>query len=249
MTSRKLRLDEWLVENGHYPSRARARDAILRGCVTLEGDLSPKPSRIVPADNPVQINDPAQQYVSRAALKLIDALEKTGYDPAGNVALDLGISTGGFTQVLLERGAAHVYGIEVGQGQLASALVNHPGLTHVEGKNARDLTLADLEHRRPEFLTCDVSFISLKLVLPPALEIAEKNSVGIFLVKPQFEVGKEALGKGGIVRDKTVLIQAAEDLKAWLAAQPLWRVTHFFPATITGGDGNQEYVLAGVKDG
>ncbi|MEM9278065.1 MAG: TlyA family RNA methyltransferase [Pseudomonadota bacterium] len=245
----KSRLDEWLVDKGHYPSRARARDAILRGCVRLSGELSPKPSRTVPNDDAVQIDDPALNYVSRAALKLDHALEKTGYGPEGCIALDIGASTGGFCQILLERGATHVYGVDVGHDQLAEALIKEPKLTNLEGLNARDLTLAHLDGNRPQFITSDVSFISLKLALPPALELADNNAIGIFLVKPQFEVGKDGIGRGGIVRDETLALKSAENVRDWLGELPDWRVTHFFPAPITGGDGNQEYLLAGVKNG
>ena len=245
----RIRLDEWLVANGHYASRARARDAILRGCVTLEGDISPKPSRTVPNDNAVQINDPAKQYVSRAALKLVHALEKTGIDPEGRIALDLGSSTGGFCQVLLDKGATHVFGVDVGHDQLAETLRSNPRLTNLEGVNARDLTLEHLDGKAPEFVTSDISFISLKLALPPALALAGKGALGIFLVKPQFEVGKEGLGKGGVVRDAALAQEAAECVRDWLDGFPGWRVTEFFPSPITGGDGNREFLLTGVKDG
>ncbi|MGI9352597.1 MAG: TlyA family RNA methyltransferase [Rhizobiaceae bacterium] len=245
----RIRLDEWLVSKGHYSSRARARDAILRGCIALEGDISPKPSRTVPGDNAVQINDPAKRYVSRAAVKLVHALEQTGFDPGDRVALDLGASTGGFCQVLLERGATHVFGVDVGHDQMAEPLRMHRGLTNLEGLNARDLKIEHLRGKSPEFITSDISFISLKLALPPALELAAPNTFGVFLVKPQFEVGKDGLGKGGIVRDASQAKSAAESVSDWLDGFPDWRVTDFFPSPITGGDGNREFLLAGVKDG
>ena len=245
----RIRLDDWLVANGHYASRARARDAILRGCVTLEGNISPKPSRTVSSENAIQINDPAKQYVSRAALKLVHALEKTGFDPEGRIALDLGSSTGGFCQVLLDNGATHVFGVDVGHDQLAETLRSNPRLTNLEGVNARDLAVEHLDGKVPEFVTSDISFISLKLALPPALALAGEGAFGIFLVKPQFEVGKEGLGKGGIVRDAALAQEAAESMRDWLDDFPGWRVTEFFPSPITGGDGNREFLLAGVKDG
>jgi len=246
---KKIRLDEWLVEKGHYPSRARARDAILRGCISLDGELSPKPSRTVPGEDAVHINDPALKFVSRAALKLVHALEETGYSPDGKVALDLGASTGGFCQVLLQNGARRVFGVDVGHGQLAETLLTDSRLVNIENLNARDLALEHLEGSSPEFITSDVSFISLKLALPPALEIAAERAIGIFLVKPQFEVGRDGLGKGGVVRDDALALRAAEEIRDWLAAFPGWHVTHFMQSPIAGGDGNREYLLAGMKNG
>ncbi len=245
---KKPRLDEWLVDKGHYPSRARARDAILRGCISLAGDLSPKPSRTVPGDDAVQINDPALNYVSRSALKLLHGLAETGIETAGKVALDLGASTGGFCQVLLQKGAARVYGVDVGHGQMAERLVGNSRLVNIENLNARDLRLEHLEGNRPDCITSDVSFISLKLALPPALELAATSATGIFLVKPQFEVGKEGLGKGGIVRNEKLALEAAESVRDWLESVPNWTVTHFLKSPITGGDGNQEFLLAGAKN-
>ena len=245
----KSRLDEWLVEQGHYPTRARARDAILRGCVSLEGELSPKPSRTVPNGEAVSINDPALNYVSRAALKLVHALDATGYSPRGKIALDIGASTGGFCQVLLEAGAQRVYGLDVGHDQMAAALRGNERLISIEGVNARDLTPHHLNGEHPEFITCDVSLISLELALPPALELATDGAIGIFLVKPQFEVGKDALGKGGVVREEGLPEKTAKDIRNWLDTQSGWHVTHMLPSPIFGGDGNQEYLLAAVKHG
>lgn len=246
---KKHRLDDWLVAKGHYPSRARARDAILRGCIAMKGDLVPKPSRTVPDDDSVSINDPALKYVSRAALKLKHAISETGLNPSGKIALDLGASTGGFCQVLLENGAPHVYAIDVGHDQLAAPLRNNPSITNIENTNARELTLDKLNNQRPQFVTSDLSFISLKLALPPALDLAEAGAIGVFLVKPQFEVGKDGIGRGGMVRDPELGLEAATGIRDWLDASPNWRVTHFMPSPISGGDGNQEYLLTGVKNG
>lgn len=245
---KKLRLDEWLVARGHYPSRARARDAIKRGCISMGGDLQPKPSRTVPNDNAVQIDDPALKYVSRAALKLVHALEETKFAVSGKTALDLGSSTGGFCQVLLDAGAKHVFGVDVGHGQLAEQLINRKRLTNLENLNARDLKLEHIGSERPNFITSDVSFISLKLALPRALEMAAEGANGIFLVKPQFEVGKDGLGRGGIIREPGLALEVAKEIRMWLENFSGWRVTHFMPSPITGGDGNQEYLLAGTKD-
>ncbi|MEM7289322.1 MAG: TlyA family RNA methyltransferase [Pseudomonadota bacterium] len=243
------RLDEWLVSSGHYASRARARDAIKRGCVSIGSDVSVKPSRSVLDPTAVKIVDPAARWVSRAALKLKEALEKTGLSPAGKVAVDLGASAGGFCQVLLENGAEYVYAVEVGHGQMADRLKRNPKLNLIEGLNARDLQLEHLSGQNPEFLTSDLSFISLKLALPPALGMAAGGAQGVFLIKPQFEVGKEHLGRGGIVRNPDLARKTAEDMKEWLETNPGWQSIDLLPSPISGGDGNTEYLLIGQKHG
>lgn len=243
----RTRLDELLVERGFFPSRSRARDAVLRGAVSIDGTKTAKPGQAVAPDASITVEDPASGYVSRAALKLLKALDVFGIDPSGTVALDIGASTGGFTQVLLERGAAHVLAIDVGHGQMHDSLRGDGRVTTLEGINARNLTLDDLGGRRPDMLVSDVSFISLKLALPPALTLAADGARGIFLVKPQFEAGKDAIGKGGLLKDLAKGAQVAEELREWLDAQPGWRATGLSPSPIEGGDGNREYLLAGLK--
>ena len=199
-TSASSRLDLALVERGLAPTRARARDAILRGHVRVNGTPAAKPAQTVPRDAEIRLDDPAARYVSRGALKLVAALDHFGYAADGRTALDIGASTGGFTQVLLERGARKVFAVDVGHGQLDPALADDARVVSREKLNARDLTPGG--HRRAGgAIVADVSFISLRLVLPPALALATGDAWGVFLVKPQFEVGRAALGKGGIVRD------------------------------------------------
>lgn len=243
----KTRLDEWLVENNYYASRARARDAILRGCVTMAGSAAIKPSRNVLNPESIVVNDPAARLVSRAAIKLEFGLHQTGYSPKGKIALDVGASTGGFCQILLDEGAKRVFGVDVGHDQMDVRLLNDPRLVNLEGLNARDLSLDDLENTQPEFISCDVSFISLTLALPPALQMAANGAQGIFLIKPQFEVGKDGLGKGGVVRDEELAIKTAHSIRDWLDNFPGWNVTHFMPSPLKGGDGNKEYLMAAVK--
>ncbi len=247
-SSGKMRLDEALVARGLFSSRSRARDAILRGTVTVDGRSEIKPAQPVAPTAGIAVADPARGYVSRAALKLIAALDAFGLDPTGRMALDVGASTGGFTQVLLERGAAHVMALDVGHGQLHESLRLDPRVTVLEGLNARDLAAADLDDRRPDLLVSDVSFISLKLALPPALALAAPGALAVFLVKPQFEAGRAAIGKGGLLRDPADGPRVAQDLAGWLANQPGWRTLGFMPSPIVGGDGNHEFLLAGVKD-
>jgi 23S rRNA (cytidine1920-2'-O)/16S rRNA (cytidine1409-2'-O)-methyltransferase len=246
--STRQRLDELLVARGLFPSRSRARDAIERGTVTVDGVIARKPGQTVPADCLIAVDDPAQGYVSRAALKLIAGLDHFRLDPAGSEALDLGASTGGFTQVLLERGAAHVTAIDVGHGQIHPDIAGDPRVTVIEGLNARDLSAADLADRIPDFIVSDVSFISLKLALPPALAIARNGARAIFLVKPQFEAGREAIGKGGLLKDPYDAARIAGLLQDWLDGIPGWRPLGLHLSPIEGGDGNREFLLAGIKD-
>ncbi|MCW1843833.1 TlyA family RNA methyltransferase [Prosthecomicrobium hirschii] len=241
----RIRLDQLLVARGFYATRARARDAIQRGVVAVAGTVETKPGALVPGNAPIIAADPAARYVSRGALKLIAALDTFGLSPAGRACLDIGASTGGFTQVLLERGARSVTAIDVGHGQLDRTLAADPRVGAVEGLNARDLTLVDVPEP-PEFVTADVSFISLTLALPPALALARPGAVVVALIKPQFEVGRDGIGKGGIVRDAEAAETAACGIETFLEAQG-WRLIGRIASPIEGGDGNREYLVAAEK--
>ena len=248
-TAGRIRLDELLVRQGHFPSRSRARDAVLRGAVCVDGAVERRPGRPVAADAPTRVADPGQAYVARSALKLIAGLDHFAIDVAGVVALDIGASTGGFTQVLLELGAAGVVAIDVGHGQLHESLRGDSRVIAIEGLNARDLTLGHLGGRAPDLIVADVSFISLRLALPPALALAAPGARAVVLVKPQFEAGREAIGKGGLLRDPATARSVAEVVAAWFADQPGWRVLGLVDSPIEGGDGNREFLLAAVKEG
>lgn len=247
-TTTRLRLDELLVARGFFASRSRARDAILRGTVKVDGHAETKPGRTAAADAAIEIDDPAIAYVSRAALKLVRGLDAFGIDVKGAQALDIGASTGGFTQVLLERGAAHVTAIDVGHGQLHQSLAGDPRVTSIEGLNARDLTIAHLPAGAPDVLVSDVSFISLRLALPPALGLAAPGARGVFLVKPQFEAGREAIGKGGLLRNPADAERVAAEIRLWLDAFNGWRAVGLVESPIEGGDGNREFLLCGEKN-
>ncbi|PVB62988.1 TlyA family RNA methyltransferase [Labrenzia sp. 011] len=242
----KQRLDQHLVDTGLFASRARARDAILRGTVQVDGSVCTKPARKVGADAALQVDDPAAEYVSRAALKLIEGLSRFGIDPADRICLDIGASTGGFTQVLLERGALKVHAIDVGHDQLHEKLLGHPRVVARDGLNARDLTRAHLDGDTPTLLVSDVSFISLKLALPPALDLAAPGAEGMFLVKPQFEAGKGNIGKGGLV-EPGIAEETARDLQTWLGTISGWQAGDLLPSPVKGGDGNNEWLLYGKK--
>jgi 23S rRNA (cytidine1920-2'-O)/16S rRNA (cytidine1409-2'-O)-methyltransferase len=243
----RMRLDELLVLRGEFATRSRARDAIGRRAVRVEGEIATKPAQSVSAGAAIEVDDPARRYVSRAALKLIAGLDRFDLDPRDCFALDIGASTGGFTQVLLERGAKHVSAIDVGHGQFAEALAADPRVSLIEGLNARDLDRNDLPGPPPDFIVCDVSFISLRLALPPALALAATGARAVLLVKPQFEAGRAAIGKGGLLRDPEMGARIADELRAWLDTMPGWRALGTCPSPIDGGDGNQEFLLAGTK--
>jgi len=238
----RQRLDEALVSRGLYASRSRARDAILRGTVSIDGETAQKPAQLIGPNNVVRLIDEAQGYVSRAALKLKHALPHFGILAMGRNALDIGASTGGFTQVLLEQGASHVTAIDVGHGQM---VIGDPRVTSIEGLNARDLGAEHLAHP-VDLVVCDVSFISLKLALPPALDLAEEGAHLVALVKPQFEVGREAIGKGGIVTDELEQQRVCGEIADFLRRRG-WTVLGLAPSPIEGGDGNREFLIAARK--
>jgi len=240
-----MRADLFLVEHGFARSRAEAQAAIAAGKVFSDGKAVRKASQTL--DDPSGIAyEPAHPYVSRGALKLVAALEHFGVSPQGRLCLDLGASTGGFTEVLLEGGARQVIAIDVGHGQLNARIAADPRVVVLEGVNARDL---DRKHVAcsPEAVVADLSFISLKLALPAALAMAASGAWLVVLVKPQFEVGRTRIAKGGIVRDQDAQRDAVEGIATWLAGQPGWSVLGTMESPIEGGDGNREFLIAALK--
>lgn len=242
-----IRLDQLLLNAGLVASRSRARDAISRGTVKVNGRVVTKPSSTFPASAVIEIDDPAQAYVSRAALKLKAALDEFGLDPAGLDCLDIGASTGGFTDILLERGASHVIAVDVGHDQLHPRLRTDERITNYEGLNARVLEEDHLEGRAIGAIVSDVSFISLKLALPPALTMAEPGAFCVLLVKPQFEAGREAISKAGLLKEPESAPAVAAELERWLVEDMGWQSLGLVPSPITGGDGNVEFLLGGRK--
>lgn len=243
---RGQRADVFLVERGFAASRAEAQAAIEAGRVTADGKAVAKPAQSI-VDTAQIDYTPAHPYVSRGALKLVAALDRFGLSPQGLVCLDIGASTGGFTEVLLERGAAKVTALDVGHGQLAPKIAGDPRVVSLERFNARGLTDKELVGRRPQAIVADVSFISLKLVLPPALAIAEQGAWLVALAKPQFEVGKEHIGKGGIVRDQYWQLHPVLEIAQWLIHKQDWDLMGHVESPIEGGDGNREYLIAARK--
>ncbi|MCM2476874.1 TlyA family RNA methyltransferase [Rhizobium sp. CG5] len=245
--SENQRLDQLLVSLNLFASRSRARDAVQRGTVRIDGKIVTKPSLTFAPDVTIEIDDPAQDFVSRAALKLVAGLDHFGLDPAGQECLDIGASTGGFTEVLLMRGAAHVTSIDVGHGQFHPRLAADERATNIEGLNARYLEPEDIDNRPITFVVSDVSFISLKLAIAPALELAEPGAYCLLLVKPQFEAGREAISKAGLLKDPETAPAVAAELERWLVEEMGWASLGLIPSPIAGGDGNAEFLLAGRK--
>jgi 23S rRNA (cytidine1920-2'-O)/16S rRNA (cytidine1409-2'-O)-methyltransferase len=211
----------------------------------VNGEIVIKPSRTLDADAQIEYVKP-HPYVSRGALKLVAALEHFNLSPAGLVALDVGASTGGFTEVLLERGAAKVYAVDVGHAQMHPKVRNDERVVSCDGVNARALTRAQVLET-PYAVTIDVSFIGLKLALPPALSMAGSGAWLVALVKPQCEVGRYAVGRGGIVKDAEAREAAVKNVTDWIADQAGWSVSGHIESPIEGGDGNREYLIAAKK--
>lgn len=239
--SERIRLDLALEQRGLLPSRARARDAILRGTVSVNGAPAKKPNQMVGAADVVTLDDPASGYVSRAALKLVAGLDAGGIGIEGKICLDVGSSTGGFTQVLLERGAAKVFAVDVGHDQLHESLRSDPRIVSLEGFNAREISRAEIPEPI-ELLVSDVSFVSVTKVLEAPLGLCAERADAVVLFKPQFEVGRDFVGKGGIVTDVEAGERAMGEVIAFIEAQGFaHRVSVVSP--IAGGDGNIETVL------
>ncbi|MEO9299504.1 TlyA family RNA methyltransferase [Devosia alba] len=239
--SERIRLDLALEQRGLLPSRARARDAILRGTVTLNGVTAVKQNQMVGKDDIVELSDPAANYVSRAALKLVAGLEAGGIDSNGKICVDIGSSTGGFTQVLMERGASRIYAVDVGHDQLHKRLKGSDRVVSMEGVNAKDLT-AEMIPEPIDLLVSDVSFVSVTKVLAAPLALCAPGADAVILFKPQFEVGRKNVGKGGIVTSQEAIDTALTEMIAFMAAEGF---THrlSIPSPITGGDGNTETVV------
>jgi 23S rRNA (cytidine1920-2'-O)/16S rRNA (cytidine1409-2'-O)-methyltransferase len=244
VSAKKDRIDRLLVERGLFDSRAKAQAAIAAGRVTANAEPVRKASEEIAVDAALSAT-PAHPYVSRGGVKLAAALDHFGFNPKGRVCLDIGASTGGFTQVLLERGARRVYAIDVGRGQLHESLRGRPEVISFEETDIRDCTPARFRET-PNLVTIDVSFISLKLVLPPALKLVAHRTQVVALIKPQFEVGPAKVKKG-IVRDPVLHTAVCEDISAFVTGLG-WRVVGIIPSPIAGGDGNAEFLLGAVRD-
>jgi 23S rRNA (cytidine1920-2'-O)/16S rRNA (cytidine1409-2'-O)-methyltransferase len=245
MPSPSNRADVFLVEHGYAQTRAEAQEAIEAGKVFFSGRRVTKASQTLNETGRIQY-ERAHPYVSRGALKLAGAINHFKLEPHGLVCLDIGASTGGFTELLILRGAVKIYAVDVGHGQMNPKLIKDPRVALLEGVNARDLTAKEIP-QKPQAIVADVSFISLKLALPAALAMAEKGAWLVALVKPQFEAGRENVGKGGIVRDEAAQDAALAEISRWLSEDQAWSVLGTMQSPITGGDGYREFLIAATK--
>ncbi|MGF1640119.1 MAG: TlyA family RNA methyltransferase [Rhodospirillales bacterium] len=241
------RIDQLLVERGLADSRARAQGLILAGLVFSDTRRLDKPGQLLPADAPLTVKGRDHPWVSRGGVKLAHGLDHFDIDPTGLICLDVGASTGGFTDVLLQRGAARVYAVDVGRGQLAWPLRNDPRVIVLERTNARHLARAQVPDPI-DLVVCDASFIGLMTVLPAPLALTAARAWLVALVKPQFEAGRGRVGKGGVVRDPDVRREVCERISGWLAAQPRWRVLGLTESPIPGPSGNVEYLIAARRE-
>ncbi|GJE78386.1 MULTISPECIES: TlyA family RNA methyltransferase [Methylorubrum] len=240
MTGERLRADRVLVERGHFRSRAQARAAIEAGLVFVDGCPVTRPSAPIGEGARIEAA-PAHPYVSRGGLKLAAALDAFGIDPAGLPCLDVGASTGGFTDVLLRRGAAHIHAVDVGRDQFDAALRGDPRVSLREGTDIRALA-ADALDPAPLLAVIDVSFIGLRLVLPPVTGLLTGAAALVALIKPQFEAGRERVGRGGIVRDASVHAEVCEAVRTTLTDLG-FTILGLIPSPVEGGDGNREFLI------
>jgi 23S rRNA (cytidine1920-2'-O)/16S rRNA (cytidine1409-2'-O)-methyltransferase len=238
----RRRADQLLVEQGLAESRARAQALILAGLVSADGRRVDKPGTALPAGTALTVASRDHPWVSRGGIKLAAALDRFAIDVAGAVALDIGASAGGFTDVLLTHGARRVYAVDVGRGQLAWKLRQDARVIVLEGVNARYLTQRDIPEP-VDLIVCDASFIALATVLPAPLALAAEQAQLVALIKPQFEAGPREVGKGGVVRDPEIHRAVCARVSAWIAAQPGWQVVGIAESPIRGPAGNREFLL------
>jgi 23S rRNA (cytidine1920-2'-O)/16S rRNA (cytidine1409-2'-O)-methyltransferase len=244
----KRRADQLLVEQGLAESRTKAQALILAGLVSDGERRVNKPGEQLAADATLALKGRDHPWVSRGGVKLAHALDHFRIAVEEKVALDIGASTGGFTEVLLARGARRVYAVDVGHGQLAWKLRQDPRVVVRERMNARRLTRDDIPEP-VDLVTCDASFIGLSLVLPAPLALADERAELVVLVKPQFEAGRAQVGKGGVVRDPEIQREVCERAAAWVAAQPGWAVVGIVESPILGPEGNREFLLYARRSG
>ncbi len=244
----KQRLDQVLVERRLADSRARAQALVMAGLVFSETKRLDKPGHRVAADIPLTVKGPDHPWASRGGIKLAHGLDHFGIEPKDRVCLDIGASTGGFTDVLLCGGAAKVYAVDVGHGQLDWKLRRDQRVVVLDKTNARHLGPEQIPDP-VNLIVCDASFIGLQVVLPAPMALAAPGACLVALVKPQFEVGKGKVGKGGIVRDPAQHDEVCERIESWLGCQDGWRVLGLTASPVTGADGNKEFLIAAKREG
>lgn len=243
----KIRLDQLLVSRGLAESRTKAQALIMAGVVFSSEKKLAKAGEMLAEDAPLEVRGKDHPWVSRGGIKLDHGLAHFGFDVTGVIALDVGSSTGGFTDVLLSRGAAKIYAVDVGTNQLAWKLRQDPRVVVLEQTNARLLTNEQIPEAI-DVVVCDASFISLSKVLESPLKLAKPGAKLVALVKPQFEAGRSEVGKGGVVRDSAVHERVCTEAKAWVESQG-WTVLGIEQSPITGPEGNVEFLLGAEKNG
>lgn len=241
-----MRLDLYISEKGLAKSREQAKELIKSGKVSVDGRVTAKPAFDVSDANSVEVSGDAVKYVGRGGLKLEKAISEFGIKLVGKVCIDIGASTGGFTDCMLQNGADFVYAVDVGHGQLDEKLLKDSRVANMEGSDIRKLASESFE-RSPDFISADVSFISLRLILPKIAELLPESGEAAVLIKPQFEAGRAAIGKNGIVKNRKAHIKVLEEITLFCPAAGL-SVQKIVPSPITGGSGNREY-LAHLKKG
>jgi len=243
----KIRVDVALVDRGLVESRTKAQALIMAGVVYSGETKITKAGHQIASDTALDVRGKDHPWVSRGGLKLEKGLKEFSMDVNGAVVIDIGASTGGFTDVALVKGAAKVYAVDVGRGQLAWKLRNDERVVVMEKTNARYLTGEEIPEP-VDMVVCDASFISLKTVLPAALSFVKPGGALIALIKPQFEVGRDNVGKGGVVRDPDLHAAVCEDIRLWLDAMPDWRAIGVTESPIKGPEGNIEFLICGFKN-
>ncbi|MDH5488858.1 MAG: TlyA family RNA methyltransferase [Rhodospirillaceae bacterium] len=242
----KIRIDQLLVDRGLVESKAKAQALIMAGKVYSDTVRMDKPGHKVSVEIPLEVKGQDHPWVSRGGVKLAHGLEHFSINPEGMVCLDVGASTGGFTDVLLQNGAAKVYAVDVGHGQLAWKLREDARVVVLEKTNARHLTSEQIPEPI-DLIVCDASFIGLQTLLPASLALAAGGAHLIALIKPQFEVGKDQVGKGGVVRDPELHLEVCDKIQNWLAGIDGWDVLGVCPSPIKGPEGNVEFLIAARK--
>jgi 23S rRNA (cytidine1920-2'-O)/16S rRNA (cytidine1409-2'-O)-methyltransferase len=245
---RKQRADLLLVERGLVESRSRAQARIMAGVVFSGERRIDKAGELLSQDAALEVRGPEHPWVSRGALKLVHALDQFSINPTGMTCLDIGASTGGFTEVLLQRGAQQVFAVDVGRGQLAWTLREDPRVVVLEGINARSLSAQEIP-TPVDVIVCDASFIGLEKVLAAPISLAAPVCILIALIKPQFQLERAAVGKGGIVRDPQRHEEACDFVRSWISTQPGWAVVGIIESPITGAKGNKEFLIAAHRGG
>ena len=246
MKKPKIRLDDLVVKAGFAKTKSVAQSLIISGKIYHEEKKLDKPGYSISSDTKIIYRGPVHPWVSRGGIKLDHALKNFQIDVNGLVALDIGASTGGFSDVLIQNGVKKIYAVDVGYGQLHEKILNNPIVVSLERKNARYLSKSDVEES-VEILVCDASFISLKKILPEPLKLCSKKAKLIALIKPQFELQKKFISKGGIVKDEELRQQVCQNISLWIESKMKWRVNQIIESPIKGTKGNVEYLIYASK--